>query len=148
VTVRENPEQDQESLRQLNVIYSALIGIGVLWVQPFLTAPSLDLSATICVVAFSVAIPLLAALVALNWQEAFRRRMARSAMVSVTQVVGQSCAFIGVVAGFWHILWVAGVVMLASGLVAVAVHSTGYWRLERDRMTAPQEPEEPGGPEA
>ena len=75
--------------------------------QPFLTAPSLDLSATICVV-----------------------------------------AFIGVVAGFWHVSWVAGVGMLASGLVAVAVHSAGYWRLERDRLLAQQEPEEPGDPEA
>ena len=93
-----------------------------------------------------VAIPLLAALVALNWQEAFRRRMAKSAIVSVTQVVAQSCAFIGVVAGFWHILWVVGVVMLASGLVAVLVHSTGYWRPECDRMTAPRNPRSPATP--
>jgi O-antigen/teichoic acid export membrane protein len=148
VTVRENPEQDQESLRQLNLIYSGLIGIGVVWVQPFLTAPSLDLSATICVVAFSVAIPLLAALVALNWQESFRRRMAKSATVTIAQVVAQTCAFIGVVAGFWHILWVAGVGMLAGGLVAVAVHSTGYWRLERDRLRTPQGREQPGDTEA
>jgi hypothetical protein len=41
----------------------------VVLVQPFLTAPSLDRSATICVVAFSVAIPLLAALVLVNRQE-------------------------------------------------------------------------------
>ena len=118
------------------------------WVQPFLTAPSLDLSATICVVAFSVAIPLLAALVALNWQEVFRRRMARSATVTIAQVVAQTSAFIGVVAGFWHILWVAGVGMLTCGIVAVAVHSAGYWRLERDRLLAPQEGEEPDGTEA
>jgi hypothetical protein len=45
------------------LIYGGLIGIGVVLVQPFLTAASLDPSATICVVAFSVTIPLLAALV-------------------------------------------------------------------------------------
>ena len=41
VTVRENPEQDQESLRQLNLIYSALIGIGGSWrlERDRLTAP-------------------------------------------------------------------------------------------------------------
>jgi hypothetical protein len=39
-----------------------------------------------------------------------------------------------VVAGFWHVTWIAGVVMLAGGLVAVAVQSVGYWRLERDRL--------------
>ena len=38
---------------------------------------------------------------------------------------------------------VAGVGMLASGLVAVAVHSTGYWRLERDRLSGPRDGEEP-----
>jgi hypothetical protein len=39
----------------------------------------------------------------------------------------------GVVAGFWHVLWLAGVGIVASGLVGVGVHSAGYWRLERDR---------------
>ena len=41
----------QEELGQLRVIYGGLILIGVYMVQPFLTAPSLDASATVCVVA-------------------------------------------------------------------------------------------------
>jgi hypothetical protein len=53
-------------------------------------------------------------------------------------------AFVGVVAGFWHILWIAAVGMLASGIVAVAVHSAGYVRLEREQEPTPQEAEEPG----
>jgi hypothetical protein len=63
VTVKEDKgssEQEQEWLRQLSLIYGGLILIGVYLVQPFLTAASLDLSAKVCVVAFSVAIPLLA----------------------------------------------------------------------------------------
>jgi hypothetical protein len=76
--VNEDVEQVQETLRQLNLIYSGLIVIGVYLVQPFLVAGSLDLSATVCVIAFSVAIPLLAALVVINRQEAFRRRMTKS----------------------------------------------------------------------
>ena len=51
------------------MIYVGLIGIGVYMVQPFLTAASLDLSAKTCVVAFSVSIPLLAALAIVNLQE-------------------------------------------------------------------------------
>jgi hypothetical protein len=47
-------------------------------VQSFLGAASLDLSAKICVVAFSVAIPILAALVMVNLQERFRRRLTKS----------------------------------------------------------------------
>jgi hypothetical protein len=89
-----------------NLSYVGLIAIGVYLVQPFLTAASLDLSAKTCVVAFSVAIPLLAALVMVNWQEAFRRRRTTSRVI-------------------------AGI--LATGLVAVAVHSAGYVSLERDQ---------------
>jgi O-antigen/teichoic acid export membrane protein len=148
--LRQDPQQEQEWVRQLSVIYSALIGIGVVMVQPFLTAASLDLSAKISVVAFSVAIPLLAALVLINQQEVFRRRVTKSVLVETTRVVAQLGAFAGVVAGFWHIDWIAGAGMLAGGLVGVAVHSAGYWRLERDRLLerdqkpTPQEGDEPG----
>ena len=56
----EDPAQEQEWIRQNNLAYVGLIGVGVLMVQPFLTAASLDVSAKICVVAFAVANPLLA----------------------------------------------------------------------------------------
>ena len=142
------PQLQLEWLRQNSLSYGALIGIGVLMVQPFLTSGSLDLSARICVVAFSVAIPLLAALVLVNRQEAFRRRLARSALVETARVVAQVSAFVGVVAGFWHILWIAGAAFLASGIVGVAVHSLGYWRLEGDQRPMPQEGEGPSGTES
>jgi hypothetical protein len=133
VTVKQDPELEQELVRQTSLGYGGLIAIGVVMVQPFLTAASLDLSAKICIVAFSVAIPLLAALILVNRQEVFRRRRIKSVLVSIVQVVAQLCAFVGVVASFWHILWIAGVGMLAAGLVAVAVHSAGYARVERDQ---------------
>jgi hypothetical protein len=141
--LRQEPKQEQEWLRQLSLTYGALIVIGVYMVTPFLTAASLDLSAKICVVAFSVAIPLLAALVLVNRQEIFRRRATKSVIAVIARVVAQDCAFVGVVAGFWHIYWIAGVGMLASGLVAVGVHSAGFWRLEREQAPTPQETEEP-----
>jgi hypothetical protein len=61
----------REVLGRLGLIYGGLILIGVYMVQPFLTAPSLDASAKVSVIAFSVAIPPLAALVMVNRQEAF-----------------------------------------------------------------------------
>ena len=50
--------------------------------------------------------------------------------VTVTQAIAQLAAFVGIVAGFWHITWVAGVGMLVAGLVAVLVHSaaTTAWK--------------------
>lgn len=123
-------ESKEEGLRQLGVIYGGLILIGVYMVQPFLVAPSLDASANISVIAFAVAIPLLAWLILLNRQETFRGRRATSVTVGVAQSIAQLAAFVGVVAGFWHITWVAGVTFLVAGLVGMFVHSAGWWRVE------------------
>jgi hypothetical protein len=120
----------QEVVGQQGLIYGGLILIGLYMVQPFLTAPSLDVSAKVSIIAFSVAIPLLAALVVVNRQEAFRGRLTPYVTVTVARVVAQGAAFGGIVAGFWHITWVAGVTFLAAGFVAVGIHSAGYMRLE------------------
>jgi len=63
--------------------------------------------------------------------------------VNIVRVIAQSAAFVGIVAGFWQIDWVAGVAFLAAGLVGVMVHSAGYWRLERS-----QPPSDTGEPES
>ena len=136
--------QDQEWLRESDLINGGLIIIGVYLVQPFLTAASLDLPARICVVAFAVAIPLLAALVLVNRRELSRHRPTRSRLVVWTRVVAQNLAFAGVVAGFWHIWWIAGIGLLAGGLVAVAVHAAGYLDLSRDQTPTAQEAGAPG----
>ncbi len=128
-----SPENQAEGLRQLGVIYAALILIGVYIVQPFLVAPSLDASATIAVIAFAVAIPLLAALVLVNRQETFRGRRTASVTATVAQSIAQLAALVGVVAGFWHITWVAGVTFLVAAIVAMGVHSAGWWRVESSR---------------
>ena len=144
----EEPAQQREWIRQNNLIYGGLIAIGLVLVQPFLTATPLDWSAKICVIAFSAAIPLLAALVLVNRQEDFRRRVTDSLMVRVTQSIAQLLASVGVVAGFWHILWLAGVGILVSGFAAMMVHSAGYFRLERaaKAAAAPAATAAPAGP--
>jgi hypothetical protein len=72
-----------------------------------------------------------------TWQEAFRRRMTSSALVPVTKALAQASAFVGVIAGFWHIYWIAGAVLLAAALVALGVLSAGYVRVELDNGTRP-----------
>jgi hypothetical protein len=106
------------------------IAIGIVLVQPFVAGASLDISGLVCAVAFAIAIPLLAALVLVNHQETFRRRRTSSRIVAVAKATAQSFAFVGVVAGFWHIHWIAGVGLLVSALVAVGVQSAGITRLE------------------
>jgi hypothetical protein len=58
-------------------------------------------------------------------------------LVTIAQVVGQLCAVVGLVAGFWHIFWVAGVAVGVTGLLAVGVHSAGYMRLEHGQGPPP-----------
>lgn len=54
--------------------------------------------------------------------------------VTIAQVIAQLAAFVGIVASFWHIDWIAGVTFLAAGLGGVLVHSAGYWRLEQESL--------------
>lgn len=120
----------EESVRQSGLIYGGLIAIAVVIIQGFLEAPSDDISARVSVIAFSVAIPLLAALVMVNRQETFRRRPTPSVTVTVAASIAQGAALTGLVAAFWHIDWIAGVVFLGTAFVALFVHSAGWWRLE------------------
>jgi len=84
------------------------------------------------VVAFAVSIPLLAALLVLNSQEAFRRQVTRSRLVGVAKSLAEGSAFVGLTAAFWHIALPAGVTFLAAGIFAVGVPSAGYTKLEYD----------------
>ncbi|NDL55793.1 hypothetical protein [Phytoactinopolyspora mesophila] len=122
----------EETIRQNNLMYGGLIGVGVVMVQPFLAASTevMDLSAKICVIAFSIAVPLLAALLMLNRHETYRQREATSMLVTVARSVAVASAAVGVVAGFWHILPAAGIAVLACGFVAIFVHSAGFTKLE------------------
>jgi hypothetical protein len=132
--------EEREWIRQSNLMYGGLIGIGIVMVQPFLTATSLGLSAWICVVAFSVAIPLLAGLVLVAQQEAFARRASGSMLVSAARGIAVFFAFTGVVSGFWHITWIAGVGVLVAGVFAVTAHSAGYTRLMCGTRRRPSTP--------
>jgi hypothetical protein len=124
-------EQAQEWVRQNNVANVGLLVAALYMVSPFLTARSLDVSAKICVVAFAVAIPLLAAHLLVGQQEVFKGRSTDSVLVKVTKPVALASAFVGIVAGLWHITWIAGVAVLAAAIVAMGVHSAGYMHLER-----------------
>jgi len=131
----------EEAVRQDGLIYGGLIGISVVMMQGFLEAPSRDTPAKVSIIAFALAIPLLASLLMVNRQESFRRRRTPSVMVIGAKVVAQGAAFVGLVAGFWHIYWIAGAVFLFAGFVGLFVHSAGWWRLERD-----EEPLQRGAP--
>lgn len=116
------------------------MAIGIVMVQALLPYPPLNASALTCAIAFAVAIPLLAALIVVNRHEQFRRRRSNSRIVAGARTVAQGVAFVGLVAGFWHLHWVAGAVVLGSSLAALGVHSAGFTALEwRPSKTAWEE---------
>ena len=131
-----DPSTVQEWLGEKGLTYAGLIGICAIMVQPFLVARSLDLSAMICVVAFALAIPLLAALILLNRTEAFSHRFAHSRLVSFGQGVAQLSAFVGVVAGFWHISWIAGAAIVVGALMGIGIHSAGFMSVQKEARRA------------
>jgi hypothetical protein len=133
-----DPEMGEEWLRQENLIYGGLMAIGIVMVQSLLPYP-LDTSAMACVLAFAVAIPLLAALIMVNRHEQFRRRRTSSRIVAAARAIAQGAAFLGLVAGFWHLHWIAGAAVLGSSLVAIGVHSAGFTALELENATPAQE---------
>jgi Na+(H+)/acetate symporter ActP len=146
--VTQDPVLQQEWLRQDNLAYGGLIAIGVVLVQPFVGGASLDTSGMICAIAFAIAIPLLAALVLVNRQETFRHRRTSSRTVVVAKATAQGSAFVGLVAGFWHIHWIAGVGVLVSAFVAMGVHSAGFTRLELGERPASRPRKQPRSPAA
>ena len=119
------------------------MAIGIVMVQALLPYP-LDTSAMTCVVAFAVAIPLLVALIVVNRQEQFRRRRTSSRTVVGARAIAQAAAFLGLVAGFWHLHWIAGAVVLGTSIVAVGVHSAGLTALEL-QPSKPAQEDPPGG---
>lgn len=143
-------EQQDEILRQQNLMHGGLIAIGIVMVQPFLTAAPevFDLTAWICVVAFSVAIPILAALVVVNSQETYRQRLTTSVLVQIARQLAFGTAFTGVVAGFWHITPFAGVGVLVAAVMGLAVLSAGYTRVERDDARAVPEGDDQQEPDS
>ena len=135
----ETGEMKEEMLRQVGVMYGGLIAIAVVMVQGFLETSSLDAPARVSTIAFAVAIPLLAALVVVNRQEAFRGRRTTSVSVTLARAIAQLAALVGLVAAFWDITWVAGVTFLVAGIVAIGVHSAGFWRVESPHPPATTE---------
>jgi hypothetical protein len=138
----QDPELGEEWLRQDNVMYGGLMATGIVFIQALLPY-SLNTSAMTCVLAFAVAIPLLAALIMVNRHEQFRRRRSGSRMVVGARAIAQGAAFLGLVAAFWHLHWIAGVVILGTSLVALGVHSAGLTVLEL-RPSTPSQEEPPG----
>jgi len=122
------PEWTQQAL----VVYGGLIAIGVVILQALISAPSLDLPLQVSILSFAIAMPLLAIMVLVNHAQASYRYASYPRYLSLAISLGQVGAFIGVFAAFWHISWIAAVLLVISGLVGLVVYAAYSRQLARD----------------
>ena len=83
-------------------------------------------------IASLIAMPLLAIMVLVNHAQASYRYASYPRYLSLVIVLGQGGAFIGVFAAFWHISWMAAVLLVFSGLVGLVVYAAYLKQLSRD----------------
>jgi hypothetical protein len=130
--VKEDPtqqEQQEKWIRELDLIYLGLITIGAIIVQPFIMAQSLDVSARICILAISLALPLLAFLVLINQVRSLYHIAFEPPYLAVAKGIGLLSACVGVIAAFWHMFWMAGVLASVSGIAGGVFYTLYYRRL-------------------
>ena len=137
---RSRPSADQrgryllkpEWIRQDTVRNAGLIVVGIYMVQSLLGSTFLDVAARLSIVAWAVAIPLLAALAMVNLALQSHRYASFPTYVVVISTIAQGAAVVGVVAAFWHIWIPAGVVVMLSAVLALAFYAAYSRRLDDD----------------
>ncbi|MFC7446567.1 hypothetical protein [Rhodococcus daqingensis] len=120
------PAERQSWDKQNSLMYGGLIAIGVVILQGFLTADPLGTSGKISVVAFAVALPLLAVLIMLGELQASATKV--SMTDEIAKGIALSSSLVGVVAAFWHIDWLAGAAVIASGAAGLTVYGAHFSR--------------------
>ncbi|HEX2646750.1 MAG TPA: hypothetical protein VHO95_05955 [Candidatus Dormibacteraeota bacterium] len=121
-----------EWIRTEAVINAGMIVVGIYVVQTLLGTNYADVAARISIVAWAIAIPLLAALGLLNVAQETYRYASYPLYLLVARGLAQGGAAVGIVSAFWHIWMPAGIVLVASAVVALGLYA-GYARqLEKD----------------
>lgn len=121
-----------EWIRAEAVINAGLIIVGVYIVQSLLAANFADIAARISVVAWAVAIPLLAALGMLNVAQERYRYASYPIYLLTARAIAQASAATGLVSAFWHIWMPAGIVVVVSAIAALGLYALYSHRLEKD----------------
>jgi hypothetical protein len=104
------------------LINSALVGIGLLITQAFISLGTLDIPATVSIFAFSLATPMLAFNVLVR-NLLFRKKKNPGTRATIfLWGVGVIASAIGIDAAFWHVSWIAGVLLLTSGAIGLGIY--------------------------
>lgn len=138
--MKQRYELQEEWIRQSSAILAGLIGISVVIVQALLAIHATDPPAVIALLAFAVALPMLGMLVMLNVLLAKYRYASFPGYLTFAYVVGEGSAAVGVVAAFWHVSWVAGLLIVVSSLVGLGIYFIYSRQLQKDNAGEGNEP--------
>ena len=130
-------EINPEWTRQAVITYCALIGVGIIVLQALISVPSLDLAALISIASFAVAIPILAVMVLIYYAQSQYRYATYPWYLTLIIVLGQGGAFLGVFAAFWHVSWIAGILLAGSGIGGLLIYTVYLRQMERDNAGGP-----------
>ena len=121
-----------EWIRVDTLINVGLIVLGVYILQAFISSNVADVASRISVVAWALAIPLLAFLALLGPAQETFRYASFPLYLLVARGLAQGAAVIGFVAAVWHLWMPASLMLIASGLAGFVVYRLYSGRLDRD----------------
>jgi hypothetical protein len=119
-------DMTDDNFKYDRVMSGGLIAFSLIIVQAFIATGLTDLASYISIIAFAIAIPMLAMHVftysSLDWFACFKARFKAPASVGISFLGGCLIDVIGLVAAFWHISWIAGLLFIMSGIVGYLVY--------------------------
>ncbi len=127
-------------IRQSNAILAGLIGISVVIVQALISVNAADPPALVALLAFAIALPMMGTLVMINVVLAQYRYASFPVYITFAYFLGEGSAAVGVVAAFWHMSWVAGVLIVVSCLVGVGIYFAYSRQLQKDNPPGSHDP--------
>ncbi len=134
-------ELKKEYILESNAVLAGLIGISVVIVQALISIKATDPATLISILAFAIALPIMAALVMINTVLARYRYASFPGYLTLTYFVGEGGAGVGVVAAFWHLSWIAGVLIVVSCLAGFAVYFAYSRQIQKDNPSDGNEAE-------
>jgi len=124
---------DTHNIRTNNLICGGLLAISLIILQDFIQLGVSNRFAFIVVVSFAIAIPCLVGVLFSNNHEAKYPYMHHAKFFNITYAIGILSGFIGVLATFWYLSWIAGVVFLGVAIAASVLCLAHYNQLSEDK---------------
>jgi hypothetical protein len=139
------PEVDKLHVRSTTLAFTGLIAISVVILPAFLSTSTLDLAELISLLCFSLALPVLAGGIVINFvgiemigqlsPQGTTPRWARLLIWSAF-----TTDILGIVAAIWHASWISGMVFLITTVCSVAIYLPSIRKMLRRAYVRASDP--------